>query len=89
MKTVINISGQISGNTRLANAIHAYDMQQERTMFNGYRMTFATKAAAKKALWDAYKRLRAAEPEFSGGIKYSRFGTLRYDASQAILQNAE
>jgi hypothetical protein len=86
MKTSIEISGQISGNSTLANAINTFDSEMKRTMFNGYKITFKTKKAAKKALWEAFKYLRNEEPEFArGGIFYSKHGSLRYDASYAKL----
>lgn len=89
MKTSISISGQISGNMRLANAIKTCDSEIESTMFNGYRITFNTKKEGKKALWDAYKYLRSQEPEFAkGGISYSKYGTLNYDASVARIEGS-
>ena len=89
MTTSIEISGQISGNSTLANSISTFDSEMKRTMFNGYKITFKTKAAAKKALWEAFKYLRKEEPDFAkGGIHYSKYGSLRYDASTAkILDN--
>lgn len=85
MTTTINISGQISGNHTLANAISTHDSEIKKTMFNGYSITFKTKAAAKKALWAAYKYLVSNEPEFRNGISYSKHGTLSYDASRAVI----
>lgn len=88
MKTTITITGQISGNHALANSIATLDSETKRIMFNGYQITFSTKAAAKKALWQAYKYLRLQEPEFAKfGISYSKYGTLQYDASTAKIND--
>ena len=65
MKTSISISGQISGNIRLANAIKTYDSEMQSTMFNGYKITFNR-----------------------GGISYSKYGTLNYDASVARIEGS-
>lgn len=87
MTTSIEISGQISGNTTLANAINALDSEMKRTMFNGYKITFKTKAAAKKALWEAFKHLRSDKEDARNSmLAYSaKTGWLRYDASYARL----
>jgi len=87
MKTIINITGQINGNNRLVNAISTFDSEMKRGQFYGYSITFKTKAAAKKALWAAYRYLVSNEPEFRHGISYSKYGTLSYDASRAEIDN--
>lgn len=89
MKTSIYISGQISGNHRLVNAIATYDCERRSAGFNNYFIDFPTKKAAKKALWDGYKSLRQGEPEYArnGGIRYSKQGSLSYDASRAEIQD--
>ena len=89
MTTSIEISGQISGNSTLANSISTFDSEMKRTMFNGYKITFKTKAAAKKALWEAYKHLRADKEDARNSmLSYSKNGWLKYDASTAkILDN--
>lgn len=90
MRTTIIVSGQISGNIRLLNAIVTYECTRRDIGFNNYAIDFPTKKAAKKALWDAFKSLRAAEPEFAkGGIWYSKSGSLSYDASRAEIKNHE
>lgn len=89
MKTSIVISGQVSGNHTLRNAIVSDNSEEKKTMFYGYELVFPTKKAAKKALWKAYRYLCANEPEMRGsmaGIRYSKSGALYYDASQAELQ---
>jgi hypothetical protein len=89
MKTIINISGQISGNQTLRNAILTHDAEEERSGFNGYKITFPTKKAAKKALWYGFKYLRSTLDNPSsgiGGLRYSKFGSLYYDASKAEME---
>lgn len=89
MKTVIEITGQINGNSKLAGAIQTHDSETKRTMFNGYAIVFKTKASAKKALWEAYKYLRIDKEDAEASrLSYSKFGSLRYDASQASIINA-
>ncbi len=89
MKTVIEITGQIMGNITLAHAIENYESETRRTMFNGYAIEFKTKASAKKALWEAYKHLRADKEDAKNSrLSYSKFGSLRYDASQASIIKA-
>lgn len=88
MTTIITINGQISGNNRLLRAITTIDSKSESTGFNNYRVIFPTKAAAKKALSEAFKYLRSEEPEFAkGGISYSKYGSLSYDASRAEIKD--
>lgn len=88
MKTSISISGQISGNQTLAAAISTGGSEIKQTMFNGFLLTFKTKAAAKKALWEAFKYLRLQEPLFAKfGISYSKAGSLKYDASIAKIED--
>lgn len=91
MKTTIEISGQISGNFRLRSALATAECIIYPSMFNGFRLTYPTKKQAKKALWDGYKKLRQNEPEMGtgiGGIRYSKWGSLSYDASTASIQDA-
>lgn len=88
MRTEIHITGQINGNHTLRNALSGASEIKEG-MFNSQIVVFATKAAAKKALWDAFKYLRQEEPDMVGrigGTRYSKFGALYYDASQAVIQ---
>jgi hypothetical protein len=86
MKTSITITGQINGNSRLVNAISTYESETNSIEFNNYQIIFPTKKSAKKALWEAFKYLRSEEPEFAkGGISYSKYGSLRYDASRAEI----
>lgn len=84
MKTIIQITGQLSGNMILKNAIREYDDQVTKLTFYGYNVTFRTKKEAKKALWEAYRHLKREEPDYRG-IRYSKYGALSYDASQAII----
>jgi hypothetical protein len=83
MQTSIYISGQISGNLTLMNAIKTFDSETKKE-FNNYKIIFKTKKEAKKALWAAYQYLRCNEPEFNG-INYSKHGSMRYDASTATI----
>lgn len=87
MQTTILVTGQPSGNITLSGAIQTYESEKIKGMFYGYKIIFPTKAKAKKAMWEAYKYLRRNEPEFAKtGISYSKHGYLKYDASQAIIQ---
>lgn len=87
MKTKIAITGQISGNSTLAGAIQTYDSEMKRGMFNSYIITFKTKAAAKKALWEAFKHLRADKEDAAASmLSYSKHGYLSYDASRAFIE---
>jgi|688.fasta_scaffold129893_6 hypothetical protein len=87
MKTTIEITGQISGNHRLLNALNTYQAEYRKLPFYGHVLTFPTRKAARKALWDGYQYLRAAEPEFAkGGMRYSAKTSLSYDASRAVIQ---
>lgn len=91
MKTSIIISGQISGNFTLKNALDSRELLEEKSlMFNNFELVYATKKAAKKALWEAFKYLRSTldEPRVGSmsGLRYSKFGSLYYDASKAELQ---
>lgn len=87
MKTSIYISGQISGNFTLRNAIITAECEEKKE-FNNMRLIFPTKKAARKALWDAYKSLRSNYPEMVGGLtglRYSKLGGLYWDASKAEI----
>lgn len=88
MKTEIIISGQISGNSKLRNAIITVDCE-ERKYFNSIILTFKTKESAINALSDAYQCMCREMPEEKGktsGIRYLRGYSLAYDASKAIIQ---
>lgn len=86
MKTTITITGQISGNITLRGAIATFDSEIKKTMFNGYEITFNTKKEAKKALWEAFKYLRADKQDAQASmLAYSKSGSLRYDASRASI----
>ena len=86
METKIVINGQINGNHRLHNAICTSKSRTETAAFYGYRIYFKTKKEAKKALWDAYKYMRAEEPEYAKrGITYLPGEALYYDGSKAEL----
>lgn len=85
MKAVIIIEGQISGNQTLNGAISGGFWT--KTNFYGYKVEFKTKKEAKQALWQAYEHLRREDPEFAKfGIKYSKSGFLKYDASTATIR---
>lgn len=90
MKTSIVISGQISGNHTLLNAIVTHECERKDLMFNNYRLTFATKKAARKALWDGFNYLKRTldEPNVGSiaGLNYSKFGQLTWDASRAVIE---
>lgn len=90
MTTTINVTGQISGNIKLFNALGIVgEIKASSLPFYGYSRTYKTKRAAKTALWEAFKYLRSQEPEFAKqGISYSKYGSLNYDASRAeIISN--
>lgn len=87
MITEIVITGQISGNFKLRNAIINAECVERSTPY-GIVLTFATKKAAVKALSNAYKYMALEMPEQKnsiGGIKYLRGHTLAYDASRAQI----
>lgn len=86
MKTVITITGQISGNRTLLNAIPSDGNSTKHLPFYGYAITFKTKKEAKKALWEAYKLLRQDKEDAEKSmLSYSKFGWLNYDASKAKI----
>lgn len=88
MKTNIIITGQISGNHTLVNAISTYESEKHNIGFNNYRLSFPTKAAAKKALWEAFKYLRADKQDaYALMLSYSKHGSMRYDASRAEIRS--
>lgn len=90
MVTSILITGQISGNHRLLNAINTYQAEYSKMPFYGHKLTFATRQAARKALWDGYRYLVAQEPEFAkGGIRYGAKRCIYYDASKAEINYGE
>jgi len=82
MITVIEIKGQIQGNSTLRNAIVKAGSQDQRTNNGGYRIEFNTKKEARRALWDAYRKIRQDEP---GEVSYSPGTILSYDASTARI----
>ena len=83
MKTQIVITGQISGNSTLRNAIKC-DEPAAQGMYYSYIYTFKTKRAACKALWDAYRYLRS---EGETCLSYLPKRCLNYDASYARIEN--
>jgi hypothetical protein len=90
MKTIISITGQISGNRTILNAIDAFGKQIRNQPFNGYKIEFDTKKEAKKALWEAYKTLRSdKEDAQKSRLTYSKHGYLDYDASTAKIIDSE
>lgn len=89
MKTDIIISGQISGNSKLRNAIITAECEEKRGMFNSCILTFKTKESAINALSRGYQRMCRETPEEKGtmtGIRYTRGLSLSYDASRAVIQ---
>lgn len=85
MKTSIYISGQISGNSTLRNAIITADCEEKKKMFNAIELTFPTKKAAEKAMWEAYKSLRQDKQDAQASqLRYSK-GYISYDASTAKI----
>lgn len=86
MKTSIQITGQVSGNRTLLNNINGVDAEIKNLPFNGYLITFSTKKAAKKALWEAFKSLRSDLTDYvASNVRYSKYGSLSYDASRAEI----
>lgn len=87
MKTEIQITGQIMGNSTLRNAIITHDCE-ERPFNGGYALTFMTKESAINALSRAYQSMCHTMPEEKGkisGIRYTRGHSLAYDASRAVI----
>lgn len=82
MQTTIYVSGQISGNFALRSALLTSEFEEVKdTMFNGFAFYFRTKKQAEKALWQAYKELKARDKQAS----YHAKDTLYYDASKAYI----
>lgn len=87
--TEIVITGQISGNFKLRNAIITADCTERTGLPNAIILTFLTKKAAVNALSQGYRHLVNMEPEQKGrmgGIKYLRAHALAYDASRAVIE---
>lgn len=87
MKTVIKISGQISGNFTLKHAVQTVSCIDARARFYGFYLFFETKKEAKEALKNAYKELKSEEPDFDGIGLYNDL--LSYDASRAEILDHE
>lgn len=86
MITTIHITGQISGNHTLRSALTTLDTMESKR-FNDIILTYPTKAAAKKALWAAFKHLNTDRQDaIASRLTYSKAGILRYDASVATIQ---
>lgn len=85
MKTSIYISGQISGNSTLRNAIITHDCEEKKGMFNTITLTFPTKKAANKAMWEAFKMLRSDKQDAQASMLAYNKGYIRYDASTAKI----
>ena len=81
MKTTIVITGGISGNFKIKNAITCFDI--ENGSFNSFFCHFETMKEAKKSLKDAFKYMKKndLDVELSKDKK-----TLYYDASGATIQ---
>lgn len=87
MRTTILITGGINGNSHLKTAIQTSSSELRRRANGGYELAFKTKKEAKKALWEAYKKLRSEEPKLTH-LRYFAGYSLSYDASRAeILEN--
>lgn len=92
MKTSIVISGQISGNLKLRNAIITADCIEEKGQFNTIILNFKTKGEAVKALSDGYQSFCVEMPEEKGcmaGFRYTRGHALYWDASQAVINTGK
>lgn len=87
MKTTIQITGQISGNYTLHNAISRTGWPEiKRGMFNSFIITYETRKEARRAMWEAYKSLRADKQDAQASrLKYSPKHSLSYDASRAVI----
>lgn len=85
MKTQIQITGQVNGNSYLKDCIITADCEVKRNFAN-YTIEFPTKAKAVEALNKAIKRVKnedGQDPNFS----YTRDYSLNYDASRAVIEN--
>jgi hypothetical protein len=85
MKVKIKISGQIGGNSELLRKLNSGDYSKE--MFYSYYVEYQSMKEAKKAMNEAYKRLKieckesnCPLPSISKDKKY-----LSYDASRAEI----
>lgn len=84
MKVQIKITGHQNSNYALKGAISGAN-KEKQLPFGGFLMEFDTKKEAKKSLWEAFKYLRYTSGETSN-FRYSKFGTLTYDASCATIE---
>jgi hypothetical protein len=87
MKTEIHIIGQISGNSKLRNAIITPDCIEKRT-FGAFHLIliFPTRNDAYKALSEGNKSLKSDSFDYkSSRVKYARRERLTYDASIAKI----
>lgn len=89
MRTEIHITGQINGNYTLRNALSGAE-EIRNGMFNSHIAVYTSKAAAKKALSQAYRYLRGeidpSDIGRIGGLRYSSGNAIYWDASQAVIQ---
>ena len=81
MKAGIFISGGISGNFKIKNAITCFDI--EKGSFNSFFCNFETMKEAKKALKDAFKYMKNNDLDVELSSDKT---TLYYDASTARIQ---
>lgn len=88
MKTQINITGGINGNSHIMTKLSNYT-DYKRTNYGGYTVYYDTKKQAVDDIRQAYNDLCFDEPGIKnriGGIKVNKARTrLYYDASQAII----
>jgi hypothetical protein len=87
MTTKIYVTGQINGNSRLASAIGG---RRERTMFNGFVLTFDSRKEAREAIRKAYHSIKIESdyPLSWNTIRKSKDnGLIHYDASKAEISN--
>ena len=84
MKTRIEITGQIGGNYKLLSAIGNGD-EMNRTMFNGFAITFATRTEARECMRQAFKYLKNEDYRCTRLSHTSDYGVLNYDSSTAKI----
>lgn len=89
MKAQITITGQIGGNFKLLNALSNYTTK-ENGMFNSFHLHYDTIGEAKKAMRNAWKRIKNEDENttWHDGLTMD-METLSYDASIARLNKIQ
>jgi hypothetical protein len=82
MKCQIKVTGSISGNIALINAINPSNSTE--LPFNNHLINCDSLSEAQELLANAYDTLRSEEPDYSG-LELTTGNKLKYDASVAEI----